>query len=72
MYKGVSTYNGSKDGLSSKRDTFGIRLNLLTIISSLMMMNVGATGISGYAPWATWLDILLLVGGTVAATAVVV
>src|SRR5690606_10401200 len=27
---------------------------------------IGPSGISGCAPWATWLDILLVVGGTAA------
>jgi hypothetical protein len=28
---------------------------------------IGPSGISGYAPWATWLEILLIVGGATAA-----
>jgi uncharacterized membrane protein YqaE (UPF0057 family) len=28
---------------------------------------IGPSGISGYAPWATWLEILLIAGGATAA-----
>jgi hypothetical protein len=36
------------------------------------MYFVGGAGVSGYAPWATWLDILLVVGGVTAAAIITV
>jgi len=29
-------------------------------------MYIGGSAISGYAPWATWLEILLVIGGATA------
>lgn len=39
---------------------------------SKWQMFIGPSGISGYAPWATWTDILIVVGGVAAAIAVTV
>ncbi|MEW6604991.1 MAG: hypothetical protein AB1351_09960 [Thermoproteota archaeon] len=42
------------------------------IMYSKWQMFIGPSGISGYAPWATWTDILIVVGGVAAAIAVTV
>jgi hypothetical protein len=34
------------------------------------MQFVGPVGISGYAPWVTWLEIIIVAGGAAAAVAI--
>jgi hypothetical protein len=34
------------------------------------MQFIGPVGISGYAPWATWLEIIIVAGGAAAAVVI--